>query len=238
MRELIALVALIAFGTAPLAAAQPHPATITVSANATVRHAPDIAYVAVALIATNARAADATASVNNVYNALLAKLHALGIKTADVQTQYLNLNYYPRPTPQATPSPYGPPFGYTVHRSVRIGVRNLANVGKVVDAAIAGGVKQIESVSFALSNDANAHNAALAKAVTVAHSSALAMAMAAHARLGRVMHIASGYEQRPLPMYATRMMAVAAPQAITPTEIPSGSLTISATVTIVYQLLP
>lgn len=215
-----------------------HMMSLTVTSTATVSSAPDVANIGAEMESTRDNAADATGAINAEYATLVSKLKTLGIKSNDIHTTWFNVNFVPKPLGTATPSPWGPRPGYTARRSIGIHVTNLENVGRVIDASVASGAKQITGVNFALSNDEKVHNEALAQAIKQARASANAMAAAAGVHVSHVLTISTGYAPQPIfrssgPMMLSKM-AVPAP----PTQIDPQSLTESATVTVTFALRP
>ncbi len=245
MRRLLLAFFLLSFGlvTTSQAATVTHHGhgprmTLTVSASATVTSAPDIATINIEMDSTNDKAADATGTINRDYETLVKKLAALGIATTDIRTTWYNVGFVPKPQGTATPAPWGPQPGYTARRSLAIRVTKLNTVGNVIDASVASGARQINGVTYGLSNDEKPHNAALAAAVRKARASADAMAAAAGVHVAHVLMLSSGYVAQP--MYQPQMMikSLATAPAPTPTQIEPQSLTITASVTVTYALRP
>ncbi len=243
-RLLLAFLALsLGLGTSSQAATVTHKGhaprmTLTVSASATVSSAPDIANVSIEMDSTNDKAADATGTINLDYETLVKKLAGLGIAPADIHTTWYNVGFVPKPLGTATPSPWGPQPGYTARRSLSIRVTKLDTVGHVIDAAVASGARQINGVTYGLSNDEKPHNAALAAAVRKARASADAMAAAAGVHVDHVLMLSSGYVAQPMYQQQLVMKSAAMAPAPAPTQIEPQSLTITASVTVTYALRP
>jgi uncharacterized protein YggE len=109
-------------------------------------------------------------------------------------------------------------------------VRRLDDVGRVVDAALAKGANQINSLQFYSSKADSVRRAALAAAVANSRADAEALARAAGGSLGQLIEITTGYmPPRPLTMEATGMVAMAKDRVQTPIE--PGEQTVTAMVT-------
>jgi uncharacterized protein len=233
-----ALVALLA-ATAPATAQTPAaprqiPAQITVSGQGSVDRAPDQATVSFSIVTNDDVAARATSANNTAYNALVARLRALGIEAAAIKTSSYSLNYNQRP-PQPNPQ-FQQRYGYVVSRGVSVTTNRTDQAGAVVDAGVAAGVSNVEGVSFGLRDSRGAYRAALAAAYADADAQAQALAAAAHLRIVRVFSIGAGSDSVPQPFPVIRAMAPAA--APVPTNIQASDQTITATVSVTYQVAP
>jgi uncharacterized protein YggE len=106
----------------------------------------------------------------------------------------------------------------------------------VIDAAIGAGANRVANLTFELRDEESARLEAIAMAMAKAKREAEVVAGAAEQRLGPPLNITTNSGMsRPRAMYAERAvmdMAAAAP----PPPIEAGSLTISASVTVVYRL--
>ena len=128
----------------------------------------------------------------------------------------------------------GDVIGYTAQNSVVITVRNLNNVSKVIDTALANGANRIDSLNFTVSDTSAAKNAALADAVRSAQSKAQAMAGALGVRLVRIANVYADAQSAPPRNYMPMMMAKESYDSSTP--ISAGELSVEATVNITYVI--
>jgi hypothetical protein len=230
-----ALVALILLGIAtPAAAAPPSaepPGRITVTGSGSVDRAPDQVSLTFEVESNNDNATQATSALSSVYNALAAKLQALGVDPAAIKTTYFHINYNARP-PQ--PNPQSPMrYGFLVTRDIAVTART-EQAGAIIDAGIAAGATSVSNVSFSLRDNRAAYQSALSGAYADADAQAHAIAAAAHLRILRVLSIDNGPSpDRPVTTvgYATK------PQHV-PTGIEPSALTVSATVTVSYAVAP
>lgn len=228
MTRLLALAAIFMLMTGPAIAAAP--SLITVTAEGRAATTPDMA-TATFSIATNAATADAATSDNNSrYNRLLQALTRLGIAKTDVSTSSFSVNYNPPPKPPETPQ-QGQRYGYSVYRGVSVTVHRLAQVGKVVDAAVGAGVTDVNGVSFDTSQKSAQFAQALRDAVHQARMHAQAMAAAAGLRLVRVKEMQEGAPAVIRPMASEVFKAAPA----VPTQIEPSAVETRATVTVTYE---
>jgi len=127
-------------------------------------------------------------------------------------------------------------IGYTAQNSVVITVRNLNNVGKIIDAALANGANRIDSLNFTASDTSAAKNEALTDAVRSAKEKAQAVASALGVRLVRIANVYAD-TQADMPRYENympMMMAKGASAAATP--IAPGELSVAATANVTYVI--
>ena len=182
---------------------------------------------------TNDVAAAATSANAAIANALTAKLAPLGIPASAISTGGYSLNYNPRP-PKPDPASQQR-YGFTVERTIEVVVNNVDGAGAVVDAGVAAGVTNVNGIAFSLRDHGaawrNAQAAALADAVAQARN----LAAAAKVRLVRILAIApSGGPGRVFQPSPRLMMAA---QGV-PTTIDPGNLTVTAGVTVEYEIAP
>ncbi len=240
--KIIAL-ALCAFLLAPLPAlaggARPSHAVLSVHGTGIVSQMPDVADITVTISTIGNKATDVTSQNNAAYERIAAALKGLGIGANDLRTAGYNLNYNPPPNPlPKTVNPYVR-YGYSLYRSFTIHVKNLAFVGKAIDASIGNGATGIYGVNFGIADQHNARARALAKATADARVQAQAVAAAEHLRLGRVISVTIDgatprYFPQPGRAFGTMMPAPSPP----PTEIAPSAIAVQAGVTVTYQLLP
>jgi uncharacterized protein YggE len=125
---------------------------------------------------------------------------------------------------------------YLVSNMVTVEVRRVDLVGPVIDAALAAGANQINSLQFGVANADSARRAALAVAVGRAKADAEVMARAAGGSIGPLIELTAGefFIPPPRPVMAMRADAamVAAPTAIEP-----GQESIRVTVSTRWQFL-
>jgi len=209
--------------------------TITVTGIGETESAPDIAFVTVGVVTTGARAQDAAQANAAATTKVMTALKQLGIAEKDLQTSGYSVNPQYEQNPQ--PRREGPRIiGYNVSNNVRATIRNLANIGKAIDASLEAGANNVHGVSFGLDAREKAESEALTNAVTEARRKADILARAAGVRITGVVQVHEGAVYRPQPMMMETAMFRRGAAAETP--ISPGELTISANVTVIYSILP
>jgi uncharacterized protein len=184
-------------------------------------------------VQTHALTAGAAAADNaRRQRAIIDTIKALGIPAAQIGTQ----NYSVSPEVRYEPNGGTPKVtGYAVTNTVRFELKNIEQVGSVIDASLAKGANEISGVQFGVSNVAEARRAAIADAVRSARADAEALAAASGGSVGPLLEISSsGPVVRPM---FSQVMARAASMP-TPTPIEPGEQTITASVSVTWQFLP
>lgn len=234
MKNIIRAAALSAIFAAASQAQAPavQPPRITTSGEAQVRVTPDRATVLVGVQTRGATAAAAGTMNARIQKAILDTLKAMGLGSDQLATQNYSVNPEMQYPPTGGP---GKVVGYTVSNVVRVELRRVEQVGPVIDASLAKGANQINSVQFTSSTAAEARRTAMGDAVRDARADAEALARAAGGSLGPVIEIQSSAP--PIrPMFAEVAMRSAAKAMDTPIE--PGEQVISATVSVVWQFVP
>jgi uncharacterized protein YggE len=229
----------LAAAASPALAQAPAPARpvarVEVNGQGSVDRTPDQALVAFSIVTNDDVATRATSANNAIYNALVARLHGLGIEAAAIKTTGYYLAYNQRP---AQPNPqFQQRYGYVVTRSVAVTSDRTDQAGAIVDAGVAVGVTNVGGISFGLRDARAAYRAALAVAVADAAAQAEAIAAAAHLRLVRVLAIGAG-SNAAAPRVFAPMARAGTDMAPVPTDVQPSALTVSATVTVTYEVAP
>jgi uncharacterized protein YggE len=216
---------------APTVSPAERPSVITTGRGET-KIAPDRATVMVTVETHGATAAAAAAENARQQTATIAALREAGLEQRDISTTGYSVNpeyvYGPNTKPRVT--------GYTARNTVNAEVKRIADVGKVIDAALKGGANQIGGVQFSASNVDDARRTALALAVQQACLDAAAMAKSVGAVAGQAVELSTQLYQPPRPLMEAGMVQAARVAADVPTPINPGDFTVTATVTARWPL--
>ncbi|WP_374557940.1 SIMPL domain-containing protein [Thermomonas sp.] len=203
---------------------------LSVSATAEASRTPDIATISTGVVT---QAADANAAMRDnavQMDRMLAALRAAGIAPRDIQTSGINLN------PQYKYAENQPPaiVGYQASNTVNVKVRELAKLGKVLDALVAQGANQINGPSFGIDQPEAALEEARLAAVKKAQAQAQTYARALGLQVKRIVSISEGGASlpRPVPM----MRAMAADAGFKETAVAPGESSVSVSVEMVFEL--
>lgn len=209
-------------------APQPPQRTITVSGSGKVILTPDIAYINIGVHTQDASASAALADNTLKSQAVIDAIKAAGVDAKDIQTT--NFSIYP----QQVYDPQGVITGviYQVDNTVSVTVRDLGKLGTMLDATVQAGANSINSISFDVADKSAALSQARAAAVADARQQAEQLATASGVTLGDVQTISYYDSSAPITVQYARA-EMAASGAV---PIQSGSMDVSTTVTIVFDL--
>ncbi|MBV8072150.1 MAG: SIMPL domain-containing protein [Acidobacteriaceae bacterium] len=204
---------------------------VRASGEATIDAKPDRAQLSIGVM-TQAATAQAAAAQNatgttQVIDSLKRALGPEGqIKTSGyaISPQYAYDDGHP---PRLT--------GYQASNTVLVTDDNLANLGKVIDAATSAGANNVNGISFSLRDETEVKQKALVEAAQRAKANAETIARALNLRVTGILQA----EPTEMPVIRPMPMAMAVegiqPRA-QPTPIESGNLNITAHVTVVLQV--
>lgn len=197
---------------------------VSASANGEVKAGPDRATILFSVETRAATAAEASADNATRQRAVLAALRAAGLAEADVGT----VSYTITPNMEYDQARGASRVaGYIARNTVRAEVRELARIGRVIDAAIQAGANEVSSLQFATSRAEALRLDALRAAMTQACREASALAVAAGGTLGPLVQASTSEAPNyPPPMPMLRAEARQADTPITPEEV-SVSVSVS-----------
>ncbi|WP_441287653.1 SIMPL domain-containing protein [Sorangium sp. KYC3313] len=141
----------------------------------------------------------------------------------------------PPPADLAPAAPPPPTHVYQVSNTVMVVIRNLDQVGAVLDAAVAAGANNVWGVSFGLDDTDPLEARAREKAIADARARAGALARLQGVSLGPVVSISEVVEQGPI--YAPRAaLASGGYSADMGTPVSAGEVSFGTQVKVVYAL--
>jgi hypothetical protein len=219
---------------AAVRAADPPDRLVAVSGSGEVRTAPDRALVTLGVEARNPQLAVAQQEVNRTVERFLALCDELRI---------------PRPQVQSTSANVQPEFdwngetrerrmlGYYVSRQLHVDLRDLEDLGPLMERAVGLGVNQVSPPVLASTRAEGLRREALAKAAEDARQNAEALARTLGVRVGEVRRIASSDValQPPQPLERAAMLANKEGGGAATYE--TGQIVIEARVTAEFDLL-
>ncbi len=205
--------------------------TISVSGEGKATAPPDMATIHTGVVVQAADATEAVAANNGAIAKIMDVLKDNRIASKDVQTS----NFDVQPEYKRTPRGEQPPeiVGYRVSNQLRVQVRNLPDLGKILDALVRAGSNQISGISFGIDDSTGVLNQARNRAVADARSRANLYAHAAGVKVGPVISISEQAANVPLPRFAGRMMAAEAAGSV---PVATGEQEVAATVHMVFAL--
>src|SRR5205823_8903390 len=126
--------------------------------------------------------------------------------------------------------------GYVVSNVVRVELRRIDQIASVLDAALAKGANQINSLDFFASNSDSARHEALAQAISRARGDAEAMARAVGGSLGALLELSTS-DAGPRPVYRMQLNSGFAAAVSAPTPIEPGQQTVRVSVSGRWQFI-
>jgi uncharacterized protein YggE len=200
------------------------PGTISVDGSGSVETAPDTANTSFGVVTQGATAQAAMAQNSAAMKKVIDALKRAGVAAKDLQTQYVSLD--PRYDNQGREI-----LGYNASNSVSAIVRDLAQVGPVIDAGIGAGANNVSGPSLSREDRDKQYHEALEKAVADARAKADVLARAAGVTVGAVQSMTESPQGGgPMPI------AFGAMRAAADTPIETGTTQITASVRVVFTL--
>lgn len=205
--------------------------TISVSGSGRAPTVPDVADVRLGVSATRPTVAEARTTAAKLGAAVLAALTAAGVARSDVRTAGLVVQpeYDNKDGVQRL-------RGQSVSHQYVVVVRDLEQLGRIVDDGLGAGATTLDGVGFRTAEPAAAYEAARVAAFRDARARAEALAAEAGVVLGDVIAISEadpGGAPRPPILGKARMMAVA---EATPTPIEAGEGEVVVGLSVVFAI--
>ncbi len=203
---------------------------LSISAQAEARRVPDVATISAGVV-TQALDANAAMRANAVeMDKVMGAIKAAGIGERDIQTSGISLNpqykYVENQNPTIT--------GYQATNTVNLKVRDLAKLGKVLDALVASGANQVNGPSFEVDQPEPAYDEARRGALDKAQARAAMYAKTLGLRVRRIVSISEGGGFRP--PGPVPMMAMAKSMDRVETTVAPGETTLGVNLDVVFEL--
>lgn len=232
-KTLLAAAMALSLSAGGLAAAETTaPRQITVTGESTLNVAPELATIVLGVTEEAEEAAQAMAAVSEAMAAVVGQLKDAGISPEDMQTQQVGLNpvwskggsYDSDGRRQIT--------GFQASNTLMLRVRDLDQLGPVLDSVLTAGANQFQGLSFGVEDPAAIADQIRGDAVKDAIRKAEQLAEAAGMKLGAVRSISEhGGGGGPRPMMA---MEMARSDAM---PIEAGELSFSHNVSVVFDMM-
>jgi len=205
---------------------------LSISAEAEVKSAPDIATVSTGVTTIEPTPAKALQENSAKMEAVFKALTAAGIASKDIQTSDMSV------TPQYAQSltNKAPRIeGYQITNNVSVVIRDIKNIGAVLDTLIANGANQLNGPDFSVEDKGPAMDQARKAAMEKAQKSASVYAAAAGLKIKRIISISEQGGSNIIHPYPMRMMAAAMSSAA-PAPVAVGQVTTGITINVDYEL--
>ena len=211
------------------ALADDFPSAISVSGEAIISAAPDLAQID-AGVANDAKSAKEASDANNAaMGKVLLALKGAGIDEKDYQTSRLSLQPQYGQNKSTGASPV---VGFRASNRVTVKIRDVTKVAAIIDTLVGAGANDIGNISFEVTQASKLLDDAREKAVADARRKAEIYAKATGVTLGAPLSVSEG--GAPMPLFKGRMAAapMAAPQA----AVAPGEETLAVTVNVSWAI--
>ncbi len=206
--------------------------TLSVTGSGKVDAAPDVAYLSLSVetLAKNASQAvrENAGKTNKVIEAIKAKLG----KNDKVSTAGYSLNPVYEYNNQTSNSEFK---GYRASNRIIVEAHNLKEIGTIIDTTAEAGLNNIESLSFDTTKRDEYRREALVAAVNDAKATAETLSKAAGVSITKILQLSPSFDY-PVPVYRDYALSKEAAAPPPPTPIEPGDLSISASVSIVFEI--
>ncbi len=186
MKKVAFLAAILAVTAASFAHAEER--RISVDATGVVQAEPDMATITLGVTNEDKQASNAMQATSDAVAQILKRLDDMGVEARDVQTRDLSLspvwsgrNVSNNDRPEIS--------GFVASNRVLVRVRDLTQLGTIMDAVIRDGANDFGGLSFGVQDPSPLRAQARAKAVAEATAKAEQLAQAANVTLGPVQQI-------------------------------------------------
>ncbi|KKB10417.1 SIMPL domain-containing protein [Devosia chinhatensis] len=210
---------------------------ITIEGRGEVRAAPDMATISSGVTTQGATAREALDANTEAMSELIAALKDAGIESRDIQTSgfSVNPNYVYSDARDELGYTLPPRInGYQVANSVTVVVRDLEELGAILDKSVTVGANTVNGVTFSVADPSQLLDEARRAAFADARTRAELYADVAGAQLGALESITERQDfngPQPYPMYAR-----AEAQAAADVPVEAGEMTFAITVNVAWNL--
>jgi hypothetical protein len=211
------------------AASQPMQRTLNVTGNGKVNLTPDIVYINIGVHTEGANVGEALASNTAQSQKVADGLKQFYVDPKDIQTTAFNV--YPQ-------QQYGPQgemldIKYVVDNSVYVTVRDLNQLGAILDSVVKSGANNINGIQFDVADRSTAMSQARKAAMDNAKAQADELVKAAGATLGDVQSINVTSYNQPYMVGSLKSDASAGTSTV---PVSAGQITLEVDVNVTYLL--
>lgn len=205
---------------------------ISVQGKAEIDSVPDVARITLGVqTGTQPNAEAALKILSDKFDGVVNAVKDVGVKEEDIKATNLSVQpIYDFSDGRQTLR------GFEASESIEVTIRDLKRIGEVLARSTIEGVNQAGGLSFTIDDPTELQQQAQEEAIKDAHEKAKALARALNVRLGDVKNFnASGTTPPgpPIPLFARTEQA---DTAVGAPPVPSGTQTITAEVTVTYEL--
>jgi uncharacterized protein YggE len=217
-------------------AASDTPGTISVTGVGEVIVIPDTANIQIGVQVFSEELADAQRKSNDQIQSIIDTLKEAGIKERDIQTSNYSVSIRQQYDNQGFATAV---LGYDIYNTLSVTVRELDQLGAILDKVVAAGANQIYGIYFYTADLTAATAQAREAAVKDAQERANQLATAAGVSVGRILNISEGYSGAPVPLqYGQGNAASDMKGGAGAVPIQTGSQSVQISVSVTYEIAP
>ena len=191
---------------------------------------PDIAFVDVSVVTQGTQIKDVQDANTKKMNKVITFLKSSGVDEKDIKTT--NYNLYPQYTYENNKIPQI--MGYQINQTLNIKIRNLDNIGTILQGGVDVGLNKVNSLYFGVENDEQLKEDARKIAIDDAKKKAEILASQLGVRLIKITGFSDNIVCYPVPMYDAKAYSQSGGGG-TP-NIQTGQNEITVNVTITYEI--
>lgn len=209
---------------------------LTVRGEAVIQVPADELSLALGVVVQADNAADALAKNSGAMNKVIDALKKVGLSSDELRTGQLSLRPIHSRAPKEVPEDWQAKIiGFEATNMVLIATQKLHLAPMFIDAAAKAGANQIQELQFSVKDKQKWRSAVIAQATENAISDAMALTVAAHVKLGRIIDLKLDEVPTPSPhRFAMKAMAYTSSNSSPPIE--EGTIELRAAVTAVYKI--
>jgi len=207
--------------------------TISVTGVGEVTVTPDTANIQIGVQVFSEELSDAQRQSNEQITAIIETIKEAGIEEKDIQTSNFSVSIRQQYDNQGIATAV---LGYDIYNTLSVTVRDLNDLGSILDQVVAAGANQIYGIYFYTTDLTEATAQARANAVKDAEARAQQLAEAAGVEVGSIVNISEGFSAAP---YMTDYGKGAGADMAAGSAVPiqTGSQTVQISVSVTYQIV-
>ena len=214
------------------------PRTITVVGKGNVMSTPDMATASIGVEVNAPTVKEATTQAAEQMDSVMAALKAQGIADKDIQTSNYSISYDERYTTRvpvlSDSSDSSEPVGsYRVSNMVTVKIRDMDNVGQVIDSVVEAGANNLWGINFVREDTSGIEEEVRANAVENAYARAAELAQLTNVTLGDIVQVTEVVGSGLYEGYAVRS---ALSSGLGGSSISSGELELSMQVQVTFAI--
>jgi len=207
--------------------------TISVQGTGKVEAEPDEAIVRFGVMSEDKYLAKAYKLNTESMNSVISAIKSMGIDSKDIKTSSYTVTPVYERDEKGWQVP-GKPATFRVQQQLTIKLRDTSGAGEVIDRIIASGTNVFNGIQFTSSKLEDLRTQAKVKAAKDAREKAVLLAKSLDVKLGRVLRINASISQ---PYPVRNQVAFEAAAARSVPRIEAGSMEVTSTCNVVYEVL-